>query len=286
VQAIGAVPTPSVASVEANSQLRFSSTPSEGAVYAVYLNTERGPFTDERVRTAFQRAIDVGTLVRTVHFGVYERAWSILSPATPGYDPSLAGSWPYDPALANRLLDQAGWSARDADGYRVRDGQRLSVRWPTTPQQDEADQRGVLGQGVQAAERAVGIEVVRDNVPNGTLYGLITDSKYDLFDMSWSRADPDILRGFLDSASMPMTGQNIARVHDATVDAWVEGATATLDEKTRTDAYHRAQRWAVEHATVVPLYVPAYLLAADRSVHGLTADPAGFPLFYDAWVAK
>jgi len=35
---------------------------------------------------------------------------------------------PYDPRLANRLLDEAGWSARNRDGLRVRDGKPFRFR--------------------------------------------------------------------------------------------------------------------------------------------------------------
>jgi peptide/nickel transport system substrate-binding protein len=68
------------------------------------------------------------------------------------------------------------------------------------------------------------------------------------------------------------------------VDSWVVGATATLDEKVRAADYAHAQHWAVEQAAVVPLYVPAYLLAVAKNVRGLAADPAGFPVFYDVSV--
>ena len=62
------------------------------------------------------------------------------------------------------------------------------------------------------------------------------------------------------------------------------GATTTLDQNVRADDYAKAQRWAVEQAVVVPLYVPAYLLAVAKKVRGLAADPAGFPVFYDVSV--
>jgi peptide/nickel transport system substrate-binding protein len=35
---------------------------------------------------------------------------------------------PYDPGLASRLLDKAGWSARDGDGLRVRNGKPFRFR--------------------------------------------------------------------------------------------------------------------------------------------------------------
>ncbi|MFI6736335.1 ABC transporter substrate-binding protein [Nonomuraea sp. NPDC050451] len=286
VDGIAAVPTPSVAAVEANQGLRLLRTPSQGAVYGVYLNSSSGVFADARVRDAFRRSIDVDLLVRTTHFGVYQRAWSILSPTTPFYDKSVENSWTYDPARAAELLDEAGWTARDAQGYRTKDGARLTVRWPTTQAQESADQRGILAQGIQAAVKKAGFELVRDSVQNGQLFGLVQDGDYDLYDMAWSRADPDILRGFLHSKSLPMAGENIARVDDRDVDSWVVGAGRTSDEAARRSFYAKAQRWAVDQAVVVPLYVPAQLVAVSKAVEGLTSDPAGFPHFYDVRLTR
>ncbi|MFC5827906.1 ABC transporter substrate-binding protein [Nonomuraea insulae] len=279
VDGIAAVPTSSVAALQADPGVRLVRTPSQGAVYGVYLNSSSGVFKDARLRAAFRAAIDVDLLVRTTHFGVYERAWSILSPTTPYYDKSVENSWKYDPEHAAELLDEAGWTARDAQGYRTKGGARLTVRWPTTQAQESADQRGILAQGIQAAVRKAGFELVRDSVQNGQLFGLVQDGTYDLYDMAWSRADPDILRGFLHSENLPMAGENVARVDDPEVDSWLTGAARTGDEEARRSAYAKAQRWAVDRAVVVPLYVPVQLVAVAKAVEGLTSDPAGFPRF-------
>ncbi|MFG2041518.1 ABC transporter substrate-binding protein [Dactylosporangium sp. NPDC048998] len=285
VQGIGAVPVPNVATVQANPGLQLLRTDAQGAVYTLYPNTSRAPFDDEKVRQAFQRALDLDTLVKSVYFGQYKRAWSVLSPNTKYYEPATEGRTVYDQAAANRLLDGAGWTARDADGYRVKDGKRLRVVWPYTQQQAAVQQRGTFAQAVQAAEKNVGIEVVRTSVQTAELFGLVAKADYDVFDESWSRADPDLLRIFFHSTSKPLTGQNIAWVNDPQVDDWVSGATTTLDETRRKDAYGHTQLWVQEHAAAFPVYVPAYLLAASKKVHGLRSDPASFPLFYDAWLA-
>ena len=38
-----------------------------------------------------------------------------------------SGSWDFDPDRANRLLDEAGWSERNGQGYRVKDGRPLAL---------------------------------------------------------------------------------------------------------------------------------------------------------------
>ncbi|MGI5175647.1 ABC transporter substrate-binding protein [Dactylosporangium sp. CA-152071] len=286
VQGISAVPVPNVAAVQADTALQLVRTDAQGAVYTLYPNTSRAPFDDEKVRKAFQQALDVDTLVKSVYFGQYKRAWGVLSPNTKYYEPSLEQKTKYDEAAANKLLDEAGWTTRDADGYRTKNGKRLAVVWPYTQQQAAVQQRGTFAQAVQAAQKKIGIEVVRTSVQTAELFGLVAKAQYDIFDESWTRADPDLLRIFFASTSKPLTGQNISWVNDATVDGWVNGASATADDAKRKDAYSRTQLWVQEHAAAFPVYVPAYLLAASTKVHGLRSDPASFPLLYDVWLTK
>ncbi|WP_410585908.1 ABC transporter substrate-binding protein [Amycolatopsis sp. lyj-23] len=286
IDAVTAVPPANVKTVEADPALQLVRNPSQGATESLYLNTARAPFDDVKVRTALQQAIDVDAAVRGVYFGQYERSWSILSPSTPGYDPATEHSWGHDPAAANRLLDEAGWTARDAEGYRTKNGQRLSVRWPYTQAQALAQQRGTLAQAIQADARKVGLEIQRPSVQTGQLFALVEKGDYELADTSWTRADPDILRGFLTSDNFPIHGENYSRVTDQQVDSWLNGAAATLDDGTRRTAYAQAQQWALKQAVVVPLFVPSSLVGAKKKVQGLTADPAGFPQFRDAWLAR
>jgi peptide/nickel transport system substrate-binding protein len=71
-------------------------------------------------------------------------------------------AYPYDPTAANRLLDEAGW-VRGADGIRVKAGERLSFEYGTTR---NATRQAVQAL-VQADLRAVGIEAVTVNYPQG-----------------------------------------------------------------------------------------------------------------------
>ena len=51
-------------------------------------------------------------------------------------------------------------------------------------------------------------------------------------------------------------------------------------------AFAQAQQWAIHQAVAVPIFVTASLVGAAKKVQGLSVDPAGFPLFYDAWLAR
>ncbi|MEU4743965.1 ABC transporter substrate-binding protein, partial [Actinosynnema sp. NPDC023658] len=275
VDAAAAIPAESVAGVRDDPALEFHSTPVQGAAETLYLNTSRAPFDDVRVRTAVQRGIDVDGLVRSVYFGQRERAWSILSPSTPYYDRGTEGTWGHDRALAERLLDESGWTGRDAEGYRTKAGARLVARWPYTELQASTERRGTLAQAIQAQAKELGIDVQRPVVQAGDLYRMVALGVYELTDTSWTRADPDVLRAFLTSGQAPPAGQNYSRVRDPELDSWLGEAAATGDEGTRRSLYARAQQRAVRDALAVPLYVPVQAVGTARPVSGLAFDPAG-----------
>ncbi len=158
-------------------------------------------FADEKVRQAFSRAIDIDASVEEIFFGEYPRAWSILGPTTPGYDASLEGSWPIDRELANSLLDEAGWTQRDADGIRIKDGQRLSARWIAwTPIPDD---RAALANAIQSDLKEVGFEVTREELEPGAYNEQYGPKTFDLTDWSFSGVDADLLRSHLHTRRVP-----------------------------------------------------------------------------------
>lgn len=278
---ISTVPTGKFGTLRSSGDLQDLKAEAPGAPYTVFFNTSDGPLSDEKVRIALQRSVDLDALVQSVYFGQYGRAWSPLSPTTPFYDATTVGSWKHDPGQAGKLLDEAGWAQRDAEGYRTKDGKRLTLRWPHLASQ-ERDQRGLLAQGIQAQAKQAGFEIQYNTVDQGTIGQVIKTRQLDLFDVSFTRADPDILRYFFGSGS----SGNIFKLAVPELDGWLtEGATSS-DPDVRRRAYARAQEYLVTHAIALPVYVPANLVGAVNKVQGLAFDAQVYPLFYDAWIAK
>ncbi|WP_435126877.1 ABC transporter substrate-binding protein [Actinacidiphila sp. bgisy144] len=287
VQVAKSVPPTDVKTLKPSGGLTVISKQAPGGVYNLVLNASRGPFTDKRVREAVQRGINVDADVKSVYFGAYQRAWSPLSPATVGYDSSLTGTWPYDPKLAAKLLDQAGWTARDSAGYRTKDGKRLSLEWPLMPQNLVSQQHDILGQAVQADLKKLGIEVKRPRQDVGTFVKQLFGGKDDISDYSWSRADPDVLRLYFNSAETPAKGgANGTFIKDTDLDTWTEQGQTTLDPAGRAAYYTKVQQRAVDLALVVPMYVVSSVYGASTKVHGITADANTWLEFHDAWLGK
>ncbi|MGW4637182.1 ABC transporter substrate-binding protein [Sphaerisporangium sp. NPDC004334] len=287
IDVAAAVPPAQSARLKGNAALTMLSADYPGGNYSIYLNTSKRPLDDEKVRKAIQRGIDIDTDIKALYFGQFKRAWSPLAPTTPGYDASLENSWPYDPALANKLLDEAGWTAKDAEGYRTKNGERLVVDWPLLPAQYVRDQRDILGQAFQADLKKIGVQVIRPQADIGTYLERVYGGKADMADYSWSRAEPDVLWLLLNGASRPQKGgQNATFLNDPDLTKWTDQGRATLDETVRKDVYGRTQQRAIDLAIVIPIYTQSQVLGLSRQVQGLSLDANAWPLFYDAWLGK
>lgn len=76
------------------------------------------------ISMAYNNAEDIALLKK----GFAIKAESPLPPNVLGYDPSYRSPVPYDPRLANALLDRHGYTRRDPDGFRrAPDGKPLTL---------------------------------------------------------------------------------------------------------------------------------------------------------------
>lgn len=284
VDVIEDVPPVDISTLKKTSSLALLSRLQPGAPYMIGLNTKSGPLADKRVREALMRSLDLTQLVSAIYFGQYQRAWSPLGPTTTDYDPSLVNSWPYDPALANKLLDEAGWTGRNAAGYRTKNGKPLVLYWPaSSPRQDRAD----LAQGIQAEAKQVGIDIDYANVDTGTFYQTLLSVKLDMFDTSFIRDDPSILDHFYNpDQTVPLGGANEFDLNVPQLTTWLNDGTASSSAAARQQDYDNIQSYLIDNAIMIPVYVPATLDGYRASVHGLSSSSDGTTEFYDAWIAK
>lgn len=275
------VPPNELQKVERNSALKVVGTETPGIGYTYFLNTDNSIFRDRDLRLAVQKAFDVESAVKAVYFGKYRRAWSVISPPTLGYDKALEGSWKFDPAAANALLDQAGYAKRDADGYRTKDGKRLSTRLLFVPQYTSED-RAAFDQALQADLKKVGFELKLVPLDAAAYEPIRNRGDYGLIAFAWGGADPDILRVLFDSSQLfDDGGNNAARLHDPKVDGWLRAAGATSDVAERKRLYAQVQQKLLADGDALPTGVVQRQIVTRKSVSGLRFDANGWPLFYD-----
>lgn len=95
-----------------------------------------GGFSKERVglRRAIALAFNVDELIRVAYAGQAIPLAQIVPPSVTTYDPTLPQKMTYDPAMAQALLDRAGYDKRDRENYRLTpEGTPLTVTILTRP---------------------------------------------------------------------------------------------------------------------------------------------------------
>ncbi|GGO22885.1 peptide ABC transporter [Microbispora rosea subsp. aerata] len=285
VQVIEGVAATDIQSIKSDPSLSFQSALNSGTAFSYYFNTSHPPFDDKRVRQAFREAVDLDAVLASVYQGTAKRAWSIVAETSPFYDRSLEKTYGGDVAKANALLDAAGWTERDAEGYRVKDGKRLTVRSVASAPYVR-DRRDILAQAIQAqVKQTAGIDFQVKIVDQGTAQKAIEDDAYEIFENS--RGDSDA--GAALNLILPEKAAiNRTRYADAELDGWLAKASASSDTEERKALYAKVQRKVVtDEAIVFPIYVPSDQIAASKNVQGLGFDPvSGTPRgAYDVRIA-
>ncbi|WP_430540213.1 ABC transporter substrate-binding protein [Pseudomonas entomophila] len=253
-------------------------------------NLRKAPFDDLRVREAFVRSADVEGALKSVYFGEFPRAGGPLSMATPFYSGDFEHSQDYDPARAARLLDEAGWTGRDAEGYRTRAGQRLSVvvliGARTTPSEL------TLWEQVQATTRQVGLELLLEQMSDAQVTARQAAWDYDIRLGYWNTNTPDVLRIIFGSAFVQPAGvggyhQNSSGYADPRFDALLDDALATQDPALRHALYGKAQQQAASQYLQLTTYPQSTRLGIYKTAHGVRLEPSlAVTYLYDAWVNK
>ncbi|GAA4190914.1 ABC transporter substrate-binding protein [Microbacterium oryzae] len=222
----------------------------------IELNSAQAPFDDIRVREAFVRAADPNPGIESLFLGTAERSYSPLSSMEPlAYaDPALFET---DADAAAALLDEAGWSERDDDGTRLKDGERLTVRFPVSTDQSTAAEQSLFEQ-IQENAASVGFDVVLDPVDLSTWYGALGAHEYEAVSAPYTTVGPDVLRIlYHSSGTVPAPSgyfANHAMLQLPELDEALDAAASALDPDERAERYTEAQRIVLESYAVLPLY--------------------------------
>jgi len=230
--------------------------PRPASANRIELNTAQAPFDDVAVREAFVRAADPNPGIESLFQGTATRSYSVLSSVEPMgiSDEELFAT---DAARANELLDDAGWTERNDDGVRVKDGETLTVRFPVSTNQSTAAEQSLFEQ-IQANTAAVGFDVQLNPVDLSAWYGALAAHEYEAVSAPYTTVGPDVLRILYHSDSIVPAPSgyfaNNAQLSDPALDALLDKALGTTDDDERASIYADAQRIILDSYAVLPLY--------------------------------
>ncbi|WP_278929108.1 ABC transporter substrate-binding protein [Pseudomonas qingdaonensis] len=280
-------PAQNARAIRSNPDLQMSSRIRKANPFrSLTFNVEQFPFQDVQVRRAVAKAIDRDGLAWITGFGEYQPKGDFLAANTRYYDPAFKDVLAYDVAEANRILDQAGWSERDARGYRVKDGQRLSAR---LLMYETGAFPGSVAVAIQADLKKVGFELAIDLLP----LAQVTERRYAsnfqaIAGGYWHTNTPDGLYILYHSNAIStpkLIGQNAGRFRDDALDAALSAARRSTDPVELAALYRTAQQRLVETVPAVPVYESHVLVAYRKAVKGVIFDTShNTPFFTSIWL--
>lgn len=259
------VPTESMETLAADENVYVGAD--EGIVVRyMFMNTQKAPFNDVRVRQAMNYAIDKDAYIAVVKNGLASKATSILGPATQHYK----GNEPYayDLEKARKLLADAGYP----------DGFETSLICTTTTsdlKQCEFIQQQLAQAGITVNINSMEKAIVSEKVESAEGPG--SEVEVEMYMSGWSSSTGDAdwgIRPVLAKESEPPKSYNISYFENDEMDGCLKAALETADEEKRAELYAQAQDIIWEECPVV-------FLANDYNTWASSADVANVKIYPD-----
>lgn len=277
---MGEVPPQDATRLQASGKFVLLPTRIPGQSLQFFLNTEKFPTDDVRVRQAMLYAVDREAIVNAVFRAFSPVAWGPLSAATPFYSKAVEGMYAYDLNKAKALLAEAGFRDTNGDGIVEKDGrpaevEMLLMSWGNVPE---------VGQMIQAMLRQIGINAKTQVLTYPAAVQAAREGQHNMIPQAVSASDPDILRTFFHSRNIA-AGLNWSKFGDADLDQWLDDAVRTSDPVRRAQLYEKIQKKIMDEALIIPIRDYVNLNVASVRVKGLRYSLQGwFPWLYDVYV--
>ncbi|AEF46393.1 ABC-type transporter, periplasmic subunit [Serratia sp. AS12] len=261
--------------------------PTRGVNDSVSFRPDNPLVSDLRVRQALLHATDSKQIVETLFSANYPQAKSVIASSAAGFV-DLSDKLKFDPQLANRLLDEAGWK-KGSDGLREKEGKKLLLNvYESLPQPQN---KAVL----QLVSQQWGKVGARLNILAGDAGSRVADNldpqKTPATVVEVGRADPDVIKSQFYPTNRDAllqkggSGKN-SQFSDDKLNALLLGIASEVDAQKRLQIAGEAQNYLLDQAYVIPFFEEPQVFAGAPYLKGVSFEAVGRPSFYGAWLEK
>jgi peptide/nickel transport system substrate-binding protein len=245
--------------------LAVASRPGANLTYMI-LDEEHAPLDDARVRRAISQAIDRATICATLFDGRAHPAGGLIAPAN--WASAGLPALPYEPAAARESFAEllAGRGMGKGSAHPV----RLTLL--TSTDRLRGDVARVIAQGL--ADVGLPVDVVPLEL--GTLIARLNAGDFDLATLQLPEmTEPNVLRHFLHSGSIPPAGANRGRARDADLDALLDEGDRVADPEARREVYGRLEALERDAMHLVPLWYEDQVVVTSARARGFLPSAEG-----------
>ncbi|EJK9926111.1 TIGR04028 family ABC transporter substrate-binding protein [Cronobacter sakazakii] len=271
----------------ADQQFPIYAAPTRGVNDSIAFRPANPLVADVKVRQALLHATNARQIVDTLFSPNYPVATSVVAKSAPGYR-DLSARLTFDPALANRLLDEAGWQ-KGANGIRAKAGQPLSLTvYESLPQPQNKEVLQLVAQ----QWKQVGVQLnVRAGDAGTKAQDSLDPAKTPVNVVEVGRADPDVIKSQfhpLNRDALLQKGGLSQKTDfiDDKLNTLLTTIASEVDPQKRLAAAGDAQAYLIDNAYIIPIFEEPQVYAAAPWVKNLTFEAVGRPSFYGVWLEK
>ncbi|ELY6345617.1 TIGR04028 family ABC transporter substrate-binding protein [Cronobacter muytjensii] len=271
----------------ADQQFPVYAAPTRGVNDSLAFRPANPLVADVKVRQALLHATNARQIVDTLFSSHYPVATSVVAKSAPGYR-DLSARLSFDPALANRLLDEAGWQ-KGANGIRTKAGQPLSLTvYESLPQPQNKEVLQLVAQ----QWKQVGVQLnVRAGDAGTKAQDSLDPAKTPVNVVEVGRADPDVIKSQfhpLNRDALLQKGGLSQKTDfiDDKLNTLLTTIASEVDPQKRLAAAGEAQTYLIDNAYIIPIFEEPQVYAAAPWVKNLTFEAVGRPSFYGVWLEK
>jgi peptide/nickel transport system substrate-binding protein len=236
-------------------------------------NTSRAPLDDVRVRQAIAYAVDREGIIRDLLLGQGKIAHSILPEESWAYH--AGQKYSFDPAIAKKLLDEAGFKDPDGDGPQMRFAKPVVFKISGS----SASAKNYAGV-IQNYLGNVGIPVSIEPAEQNTLFDELRRGNFQIAYGQWvgGNQDPIFFKDLFATSEIPTetrAARNRSRYSNKELDALIAEALNTFDREKAKVLYARIQDIVARDVPVLPLWYQGNIVIAKKNVGNIKVDASG-----------
>jgi len=222
---------------------------------------KNSPLRLKKIRQAINYAIDRDRLIKYLRNGIGVAATSGFIPkGMPGFDSLAVRGYEYNPKLATKLLEEAGFP----------EGKGLAeVTLNTTTTYKD------LIEFIQGELTAIGIKTKIDVSPSASLRDLMSKNNVNFFRGSWLADYGDgenFLSMFYSNNKVPY-GPNYTAFYNKDFDQLFEKSYYETNNEKRFELYRKMDQMVMDYAPVVPLFYDQSVVMLQNNISGYSFNP-------------
>ncbi len=279
---IDQTPDQDVAALKQDGKYRIDTIEQVGSGQVLPINASRSPSDDVAVRQALIYGLDRQALTNAVFAGVRPVAYGPLTPKTWSYLKDVEQMYAYSREKATVVLDGAGWQMNAQTKLREKNGTPLSLRYVTT---DDAGNKRPA-EFAQAAWKQIGIDVNLEAMAYEATAPIMLRGEHNIARIGYNATDPEFLYTLYHSDNIPGTNFNRTMTKFSELDKIIEDMNSEPDKAKRESLSQTTQRFIMDNALIVPLYIVVFIYATAQQVQDVKYDLGASPYYYNIWLAK